>query len=54
MEMKNEQMLYELIIRRLDAIDRKCDRLIDDVDEIKKSMDDTEPATSQWFGGGAQ
>ncbi|WP_285890702.1 hypothetical protein [Mesobacillus subterraneus] len=44
-------MLYELIIRRLEAIDRKCDRLIDDVKVINERLEDTE---YQRYIGGAR
>ncbi|MCM3732360.1 hypothetical protein M3196_11875 [Fictibacillus nanhaiensis] len=38
--MGREQMLFELIIRRLDSIEKKCDRLIDDVSELKDKSDE--------------
>lgn len=40
------EMLMQLIIKRLEVIDRKCDRLIEDVTELKDRADEQDQVKS--------
>jgi hypothetical protein len=51
--MTNEEV-YTEIIAVLTRIEAKIDRLGERTEKIEQHLDDDEPATSQWFGGGVQ
>lgn len=49
-----EKAVYEKVIEILTRIESKVDEINERTERIEQHLDETEPATSQWFGGGVQ
>jgi DNA replication initiation complex subunit (GINS family) len=49
-----EKALYEKVIEILTRLEDKIDSIDERTQDIEQRLDETEPTTSQWFGGGVQ